>query len=91
MAHDGSGSHRTIRDAIEAVSSIGQNRPQRVIIHVRAGIYNEKVEVGYKLKNLMLVGDGIDKTIITGARSVAGGSSTLGSATLGNKFKQTPL
>ncbi|KAK4267782.1 hypothetical protein QN277_024517 [Acacia crassicarpa] len=82
VAQDGSGSHRTIGAAIEAVRSMGHNRPERVIIHVKSGIYNEKVAIGYRLKNLMLVGDGIDKTIITGARSVARGSSTVSSATL---------
>ncbi|XP_028754149.1 pectinesterase [Neltuma alba] len=81
VAQDGSGSHTTIGAAIEAVSSMGHNRPERVIIHVKSGVYNEKVEIGYKLKNLMLVGDGIGKTIITGARSVRHGSSTVGSAT----------
>ncbi|KAF7825366.1 putative pectinesterase/pectinesterase inhibitor 36 [Senna tora] len=80
VAQDGSGSHETIGEAIQAVASMGHNRPERVIIHVKSGVYKEKVEIGYKLKNIMLVGDGIDETIITGSRSVAQGSTTLASA-----------
>ena len=38
------------------------------MIYVKGGIYNEQVEV--KSKNIMLVGDGIGKTIITGSKSV---------------------
>ncbi|KAK4285118.1 hypothetical protein QN277_001860 [Acacia crassicarpa] len=56
------------------------NRPERVIIHIKS--CKEKVVIGYRQKNLMLVEDGIDKTIITSARSVARGSSTVSSATL---------
>lgn len=83
VAQDGSGSYRTITKAIEAVSSMGKNRPERIVIHVKSGVYNEKVKIEYKLKNVMLVGDGIDKTIVTGSSSVVQGSTTLGSASFG--------
>ncbi|KAJ1413591.1 Pectinesterase, catalytic [Sesbania bispinosa] len=42
--------------------------------------YNEQVEI--KAKNIMLVGDGIGKTIITGSKSVGGGTTTFRSATV---------
>jgi len=48
---------------------------------VKAGVYNEQVEI--KTKNIMLVGDGIGKTIITGSKSVGGGTTTFRSATVG--------
>lgn len=83
MAQDGSGSHRTIQAAVNALSAMGNNRPARVIIYVKSGIYNEKVNIGQKLHNVMFVGDGIDKTIVTGSRNVVQGSTTLGSATFG--------
>lgn len=84
MAQDGSGSHRTIREAVEALASMGHNRPGRAVIHVKAGVYHEKVEIGNKLHSVMFVGDGIDKTIVTGNRNVDQGSTTYGSATFGN-------
>ncbi|KAL9303784.1 hypothetical protein ACSQ67_021047 [Phaseolus vulgaris] len=78
VAQDGSGTHRTIQAAVNA---IGHDRPARVIIHVKSGIYTEKVQIGQKLHNVMLVGDGIDKTIVTANRNVAQGSTTMNSAT----------
>ncbi|RDX68757.1 putative pectinesterase/pectinesterase inhibitor 36, partial [Mucuna pruriens] len=81
VAQDGSGTHRTIQAAVNALASMGHNLPERAVIHVKSGVYNEKVEIGHKLPNVMFVGDGIDKTIITGNRNVAQGSSTLSSAT----------
>lgn len=53
----------------------------RYVIYVKAGTYNENVEVGQKVKNVMVVGDGIGKTIVTGSKSVGGGSTTFKSAT----------
>ncbi|XP_004506985.1 probable pectinesterase/pectinesterase inhibitor 36 isoform X2 [Cicer arietinum] len=81
VAHDGSGTYRTIKEAVDALSSMGHNRPGRAIIYVKAGVYNEKVEIGNKLHNVMFVGDGIDKTIVTGNRNVPHGYTTLNSAT----------
>jgi len=83
VAQDGSGTHRTIQAAVNALAAMGHNRPARVIIHVKSGIYNEKVQIGQKLHDVMLVGEGIDKTIVTGNRNVAQGSTTMGSATFG--------
>lgn len=50
---------------------------------MKAGVYNEKIEIDHSVKNVMLVGDGIDRTIITGNRNVADGDTTFGSATVG--------
>jgi pectinesterase len=55
------------------------------VIYVKAGTYKENVEI--KLKNIMLVGDGIGKTIITGSKSVGGDATTFNSATLGKKIQ----
>ncbi|XP_027335390.1 probable pectinesterase/pectinesterase inhibitor 36 [Abrus precatorius] len=79
VAQDGSGTHKTIQEAVNGLAAMGHNRPARAVIHVKSGVYNEKVQIG--LNNVMFVGDGIDKTIITGNRNVAQGSSTLSSAT----------
>lgn len=81
VAQDGSGNYKTVGAAVAAA---GQRKGSaRYVIYVKAGTYNENVEIGTKLKNIMLVGDGIGKTIITGSRSVDGGSTTFKSATVG--------
>ncbi|KAL5073237.1 hypothetical protein RYX36_012221 [Vicia faba] len=81
VAQDGSGSYRTIKEAVDALASRGHNRPSRFVIHVKAGVYNEKVEIGSKLHNVMFVGDGIDRTVVTGNRNVNSVGTTLNSAT----------
>lgn len=81
VAKDGSGTHRTINEAVVALHRMGHSRPQRAIFHVKAGVYNEKVEI--RMHNVMFVGDGIDKTIVTGSRNVPDGATTLSSATFG--------
>lgn len=77
VAQDGSGQYKTVAAGVAAAKS-GSGR---FVIYVKAGTYNENVEI--TSKNIMLVGDGIGKTIITGSRSVGGGSTTFNSATVG--------
>ncbi|KAI8026133.1 putative pectinesterase/pectinesterase inhibitor 36 [Camellia lanceoleosa] len=60
-----------------------RRRSKKAIIYLKSGVYNEKVEIGRKMKNLMFVDDGIDKTIITGSRNVVDGATSLSSATFG--------
>ncbi|OAY49333.1 pectinesterase 2 [Manihot esculenta] len=79
VAQDGSGNYKTIAEAVAAASK--RSGTGRYIIYVKAGTYKENIEIGKKLKNIMFVGDGIGKTIVTGSRSVGGGSTTFKSAT----------
>lgn len=81
VAQDGSGNYKTIGAAIAAAAK--RSGSGRYVIQVKAGVYKENIEIGSKLKNIMLLVDGIGKTIITGSRSVDGGSTTFKSATLG--------
>ncbi|CAE6077286.1 unnamed protein product [Arabidopsis arenosa] len=83
VAQDGSGTHRTINQALAAVSRMGKSRLNRVIIYIKAGVYNEKIDIDRHMKNIMLVGDGMDRTIVTNNRNVPDGSTTYGSATFG--------
>ncbi|KAJ0803296.1 putative pectinesterase [Helianthus annuus] len=80
VAQDGSGNYKTIGEAIAAAAK--RSGSGRYVIYVKAGTYKENIEIGTKLKNIMLLGDGIGKTIITGSKSVGGGSTTFNSATL---------
>ncbi|KAI3974128.1 hypothetical protein MKX01_031586 [Papaver californicum] len=54
----------------------------RYVIKIKAGVYNESVEIPREKSNIMLVGDGMDSTIITGCKNFLDGSSTFKSATL---------
>lgn len=77
VAKDGSGKYTTVKAAVDAAPTSSSGR---YVIYVKSGVYNEQVEV--KAKNIMLAGDGIGKTIITGSKSVGGGSTTFRSATV---------
>uniref|UniRef100_A0A2P2NZ94 Pectinesterase n=1 Tax=Rhizophora mucronata TaxID=61149 RepID=A0A2P2NZ94_RHIMU len=79
VAKDGSGKYKTLQ---EAVASVPNNGKKRYVIYVRKGIYKENVEVGKAKKNVMIVGDGMDSTIITGSLNVVDGSTTFKSATV---------
>ncbi|XP_039046024.1 pectinesterase 2-like [Hibiscus syriacus] len=82
VAQDGSGIYKTINEAISAASS--QSGSGRYVIYVKAGTYSENVEIGSDLKNIMMVGDGMGKTIITGNKSVGVEKiSTFNTATVG--------
>ncbi|CAN0891567.1 Probable pectinesterase/pectinesterase inhibitor 17 [Linum grandiflorum] len=81
VAKDGSGDFRTVKEAITAAGQ-RQRSGRRFVIRIKSGVYKENVEIGKKLKNIMLVGDGMRSTVITGSRSVGGGSTTFNSATV---------
>ncbi len=82
VAQDGSGQYTTIQAAVYAARS---SSASRWVIYIKAGTYSEQVNVGKNAKNLMIYGDGIGETILTGSESVTGGSTTFLSATLGKK------
>ncbi|KAL7582347.1 hypothetical protein Lser_V15G43715 [Lactuca serriola] len=73
---------RTIQSALDHAASIKRG-DGRYIIYIKRGVYKENIEIGNDLKNIMFLGDGLRYTIITGDRSVAGGSTTYSSATVG--------
>jgi pectinesterase len=83
VAKDGSGNYGTIKDAINAAAAklSGMSGNRQFVIYVKAGIYSENVQIVNSLTNLVLVGDGIGRTIITGKRSVSNGFTTFSSAT----------
>ncbi|KAK4258962.1 hypothetical protein QN277_005350 [Acacia crassicarpa] len=79
VAKDGSGKFKTVK---EAVASAPDNSKTRYVIYVKKGVYKENVEIGSKKKNVMLVGDGMDSTIITGSLNFVDGTSTFKTATV---------
>lgn len=83
VAGDGSGDYRTVGEAVEAAPAKSNKRH---VIRIKAGTYEENVEVPKKKTNLMFVGDGTKTTAITGSRNVKDGSTTFRSATLGESL-----
>nr|QIR83183.1 pectin methylesterase 25 [Cunninghamia lanceolata] len=79
VAQDGSGNYTTITDALNAAKN---KSATRLVIYVKAGVYAEYVSVASNKYNIMLIGDGINSTVITGNRSVVDGWTTFNSATL---------
>ncbi|KAK1263951.1 hypothetical protein QJS04_geneDACA013599 [Acorus gramineus] len=80
VAADGSGTYKTVTEAVEAAPV---ESTKRYVIYVKRGIYKENVDIKKKKWNLMLIGDGMDATIITGDRSFVDGWTTFRSATFG--------
>jgi pectin methylesterase-like acyl-CoA thioesterase len=81
VAKDGSGNFRTVGEAVAAAPSRSKSR---TVIRVKAGTYEENVEVPADKTNIALVGEGRDVTVITGSRSAADGWTTFRTATVGN-------
>ncbi|PIN16000.1 Pectinesterase [Handroanthus impetiginosus] len=82
VAQDGSGNFRSIQAAINYATArrVGNGR---VVIYVKRGVYRENILISRTMNKVMLVGDGLRYTIITGSRSVSAGFTTYSSATFG--------
>ncbi|XP_071716827.1 probable pectinesterase/pectinesterase inhibitor 41 [Rutidosis leptorrhynchoides] len=78
---DGTGNFTTISDAVNFAPNNSASSAGYFVIYVTSGVYEEYVNIPSKKKYLMMIGDGINKTIITGNNSVADGSTTFNSAT----------
>ncbi|XP_042452646.1 pectinesterase-like [Zingiber officinale] len=83
VAQDGSGDYKSIAEAVAAVPKARGGSTARFVIHVKAGVYQEYVEIPTTMENLMMTGDGMDATVVTGSRSVKDGYTTPQSATFG--------
>jgi len=81
VAQDGSGNYKTISEGVVAAAKLSGKG--RVVIHVKAGVYRENVDIKKTVKNLMIFGDGMDSTIVTGNHNAIDGSTTFRSATFG--------
>lgn len=88
VAKDGSGNYKTVQQAIDSAPNKGKSR---YVIYVKKGTYKENAQVGKSKTNIMLVGDGMDQTIITGSLNVVDGSTTYNSATVGKHISSPSL
>ncbi|ESQ35695.1 hypothetical protein EUTSA_v10009515mg, partial [Eutrema salsugineum] len=79
VAKDGTGNFRTVKEAVAAAPEKSQ---KRFIIFVKEGTYDEIVQIGENKTNITIIGDGGDKTILTGSLNWKDGTKTFDSATL---------
>ncbi|OWM74337.1 hypothetical protein CDL15_Pgr013241 [Punica granatum] len=78
VAQDGTGNHRTITEAVK-VAPI--NSTHRHVIPVEKGVYREKVEIKNNNWNTVMVGQGMDATIVSWNQSVGPNVTTYKTAT----------
>ncbi|TYH45442.1 hypothetical protein ES332_D11G264800v1 [Gossypium tomentosum] len=75
--------YKTVQEAVDAAPKNKKGRDQYVI-KIRKGVYEETVRVPFEKKNVVFLGEGMGKTIITGALNVhQPGMNTYNSATVG--------
>ncbi|KAK6944685.1 Pectinesterase, catalytic [Dillenia turbinata] len=86
VAKDGSGDFSTIGDAVRMAPNMSTNR---FMIKIKAGVYKENVEIPRRNTNIMLIGDGMNSTVITSSRNLVDGFSTFASATLSMNYSRT--
>lgn len=80
VAKDGTGQYKTINEAVAAVKKKSESR---FVIYVKEGVYVENVDLDKNTWNVMIVGDGKTKTIISGGRNNIDGTPTFETATFG--------
>ncbi|WVZ67160.1 hypothetical protein U9M48_016280 [Paspalum notatum var. saurae] len=86
VAADGSGDVTTIKDAL---AKVPLKNAAMFVVYVKAGTYKEYVSVGRPQTNVAFIGDGVDKTIITGNKNFKMNLTTKDTATMeaiGNGF-----
>lgn len=92
VAQDGSGNYKTIQEAVNAVRDLGQ---WRVTIHIKKGIYHEKLVIPSWKTKISLVGESAGNTIITNSdysgKAVLGGKDAFGNAKMSTYTSYTVL
>ncbi|XP_073283752.1 probable pectinesterase/pectinesterase inhibitor 7 [Primulina huaijiensis] len=78
---NGTGNFMTINDALNAAPNNTDASVGYFLIYITAGLYEEYVSIGKNKRYVMMIGDGINQTIITGNHSFVDGWTTFNSAT----------
>lgn len=81
VSQDGLGNFTTINDAVAAAPLNSKAGGGYFLIYVTAGLYEEYVVIGKKQTYVMMIGEGIDQTIISGNHNVIDGWTTFNSST----------
>jgi hypothetical protein len=81
--------YKTVREAVAAAPDYGEGW---FVVRVKEGVYKETVVVPWEKTNVVLVGDGMGKTVITGDLNAdTPGVSTFNTATVGAYCEQIPV
>lgn len=83
VSQNGSGNFTTIGDAVDSAPDNLDGSSGYYLIYVDAGVYEEYVVISKKKKYLMMIGDGINRTVVTGNHSFVDGWTTFNSSTFG--------
>ncbi|KAK8684549.1 hypothetical protein V6N13_040571 [Hibiscus sabdariffa] len=67
VAKDESGNYDSVS---KALADVPKGNTQRFVIYIKAGTYEERINIPNGVTHVMLIGDGPTKTIITGSVSV---------------------
>lgn len=87
---DGSGNFTNITAAVAAAPTGSNGTNGYFLIYVTAGVYEEYVTIQKNNTYLMMVGDGINQTVITGNHSMGDGWTTFNSATF-SEYNSCPI
>ncbi|WOL10313.1 pectinesterase-like [Canna indica] len=78
---DGSGNYTNITDAVNNAPNDLDGTTGYYLIYVAAGVYQEYVVITKHKKYLMMIGDGINQTVVTGNHNFVDGWTTFNSST----------
>lgn len=84
VAKDGTGQFRTIAEALKGVAKKSE---KRFVVYVKKGEYVENIDLDKNTWNVMIYGDGMTETIISGGRNFIDGTPTFETATFAAKGK----
>ncbi|XP_027119422.1 pectinesterase [Coffea arabica] len=79
IAQDGSGTFKTIRDAINTVP---KNNTTPFVILIKAGVYKEVILIPRRINNVVIMGEGPNVTKITANKNYVDGIGTFHTATV---------
>lgn len=92
VSQDGTGNYTSITDAVNsAPSNLDGTTNGYYLIYVAAGVYQEYVVVGKRKTYLMMIGEGINRTVVTGNHNVVDGWTTFNSSSLGTRIETKEL
>ncbi|XP_030966122.1 probable pectinesterase/pectinesterase inhibitor 25 [Quercus lobata] len=89
VTRNGTGNFTSITEAIAFAPNNSMPEDGLFVIYAREGYYEEYIVVPKNKRNILLIGDGINKTVITGNHSVIDGWTTFNSSTFavsGDRF-----
>lgn len=80
VAQDGSGKYTSIN---EALADAPNNSKKRYVIYIKKGVYVENVKVDTAKWNVVMIGDGMNATLVSGSLNFVDGTPTFSTATFG--------